>query len=48
MLTYSSDVVAISSCALAHLNLPIEKWSNFSKTKIEQHHLVLKEIIQPK
>ena len=36
MLTDSSDVVVIPSCALAHLILPIEKWSDLSsKSKIE-------------
>jgi phosphohistidine phosphatase len=49
MLTDSPDVVAISSCALAHLSLPIEKWSDLgNKSKIEQHKVVLKEIIQPR
>ena len=49
MLTDSSDVVAIPSCALAHLSLPIEKWSDIrSKSKIEQHKVVLMEIIQPR
>jgi phosphohistidine phosphatase len=46
MLIDSPDIVAISSCALAHLSLPIEKWSDFSKTKTEQHQLILKEILQ--
>jgi phosphohistidine phosphatase SixA len=27
MLTGSSDVVAMSACAMAYLSLPIEKWS---------------------
>ena len=49
MLTDSSDVTAISSCALAHLSLPIEKWPDLSsKNKMEQHKAVLREIIQPK
>src|SRR5919197_1351238 len=49
MLTDSPDVVAIPSCALAHLSLPIEKWSDFSSnSKIEQHKVVLMEIIQPR
>jgi phosphohistidine phosphatase len=46
MLTDSPDVVAISSCALAHLSISIEKWSDLSKSKIEQHQVILKEIIQ--
>jgi phosphohistidine phosphatase len=48
MLTDSSDVVTIPSCALAHLILPIEKWSDMSKSKTEQYRVVLKEIIQPR
>jgi phosphohistidine phosphatase len=48
MLTDSSDVVTIPSCALAHLILPIEKWSDMSKSKTEQYQVVLKEIIQSK
>ena len=47
MLTDSSDVTAISSCALAHLSLPIEKWPDLSsKNKMEQRKAVLREIIQ--
>jgi phosphohistidine phosphatase len=49
ILTDSSNVVTIPSCALAHLSLPIEKWSDIrSKSKIEQHKVVLREIIQPR
>jgi phosphohistidine phosphatase len=50
MLTDSADVVAIPSCALAHLSLSIEKWSDLSsKSKTKQlHQVVLKEIIQPR
>ena len=49
MLTDSSDVMAIPSCALAYIVLPIENWSDFSsKSKIEQHKAVLREIIQPR
>ena len=49
MLTDSSDLVAIPSCTLAHLSLPIEKWSDLSsKSKIEQHKVVLIQIIQPR
>ena len=49
MLTGSSDVVAISSCALAYLSLSIEEWSDLSsKSKMEQHKVVLREIIQPR
>ena len=48
MLTNSSDVVVIPSCALAHLSLDIEKWSDLSrKSKTEQHQVLLKEILQP-
>jgi phosphohistidine phosphatase len=47
MLTDSSDVLPIPSCALAHLSLPIEKWSDLSSnSKIEQNKVVLREIIQ--
>ena len=49
MLTDSPDVVAISSCALAHLSISIEKWSDLSSTsKIEQNKVILREIIQPR
>ena len=50
MLTDSVDVVTIPSGVLAHLSLPIEKWSDFSKSKVEeqQHNVVLREIIQPR
>jgi phosphohistidine phosphatase len=50
MLTDSPDVVAIPSCALAHLSLPIEKWSDLgnNKSRIEEHKSVLREIIQPR
>ena len=49
MLTDSSDLTAISSCTLAHLSLPIEKWSDLSNNgKIEQGKAVLREIIQPR
>ncbi|HEY6884019.1 MAG TPA: hypothetical protein VI278_08290 [Nitrososphaeraceae archaeon] len=45
MLTDSSDVVAIPSCGLAHLVIPIERWSDLgSKNKLEQHKVVLREI----
>src|SRR5918911_2930794 len=37
MLTDSRAVVTIPSCVLAHLSIPIEKWSDFSKSKVEQH-----------
>jgi phosphohistidine phosphatase len=43
---YSSDVI-MSSCALAHLSLSIEKWSDLQNSKTK-HQAVLKEIIQPK
>ena len=46
MLTDSG--VTIPSCVLAHLSLPIEKWSDLSKSKVEQHTVVLREIIQPR
>src|ERR671923_68460 len=49
ILTDSSDLVAIPSCALAHFSLPIEKWSDLSsKSKMEQHKAVLREIMQPR
>src|ERR671933_1884148 len=49
MLTDSSDATAITSCALAHLSLQIEKWSDLSNNgKIEQGKAVLREIIQPR
>lgn len=48
MLTYSADVLTIPSCVLAHLSLPIERWSELSKNNVEQHDVVLREIIQPK
>ena len=49
MLTYSSDVVSIPSCALDYLILPIKKWFDFSsKSKTEQNKVVLREIIQPR
>src|SRR5438874_6888756 len=42
MLTDSVDVVTIPSGVLAHLSLPIEKWSDVSKRKGEeqQHNVV--------
>ena len=48
MLTDSEGVVTIPSCVLAHLSLPIERWSDLSKSKVEQHNVVLREIIQPR
>jgi phosphohistidine phosphatase len=49
MLTDSSDVVPILTCTLGHLSLPIEKWSDLgSKSKLEQHKVVLREIIKPR
>src|SRR5918911_2585723 len=33
MLTDSPDVVAIPSCVLAHLSLPIEKWTDLGNNK---------------
>ena len=51
MLTDSSAVVAIPSCALAHINLLIEKWSELSSKEskiIEQNKVVLRQIIQPR
>ena len=48
MLTDSGAVVTIPSCVLAHLSIPIEKWSDFSKSKVEQHTVVLREIIEPR
>jgi phosphohistidine phosphatase len=43
---YSSDII-MSSCALAHLSLSIEKWLDLRNSKIK-HQAVLKEIIEPK
>ena len=51
MLTDSPDVVTMPSCALAHINLLIEKWSDLSGKEskiIEQNKVVLREIIQPR
>jgi phosphohistidine phosphatase len=48
MLTDSEGVATIPSCVLAHLSLAIEKWSDLSKSKVEQHNVVLREIIQPR
>ena len=51
MLTDSPDVVAIPSCALTHINLLIEKWSELSSKEskiIEQNKVVLRQIIQPR
>ena len=48
MLTDSADVITIPSCVLSHLSLSIEKWSYLSKSKVEQHNVVLREIIQPR
>jgi phosphohistidine phosphatase len=49
MLTDISHVSSIPPCTLAHLILPIEKWSDLSsKNKLEQHKVLLREIIQPK
>jgi phosphohistidine phosphatase len=48
MLTYSAGVLTIPSCVLAHLSLPIERWSGLSKNNVEQHDVVLREIIQPR
>jgi phosphohistidine phosphatase len=49
MLTDSSDdnKIVMPSCALAHLSIPIEKWSDLKNSKTK-HQAVLKEIIQPK
>ena len=47
MLTDSSDVlVTIPSCALAHLSIPVEKWSDIRSIKNKTAHVVLREIIQ--
>ena len=49
MLTDSSHVVPIPTCTLGHLSIPIEKWSDLgSKSKLEQHKVVLREIIKPR
>jgi phosphohistidine phosphatase len=49
-LTDSSDdnnKIVMPSCALAHLSIPIEKWSDLKNSKTK-HEVVLKEILQPK
>jgi phosphohistidine phosphatase len=47
MLTDSSDVlVTIPSCALAHLSIPVEQWSDIRSIKNKTAHVVLREIIQ--
>jgi phosphohistidine phosphatase len=47
MLTDSSDVVVtIPSCALAHLSIPVEKWSDIRSIKNKTARVVLREIIQ--
>ncbi len=48
MLTYSAGLLTIPSCVLAHLSLPIERWSGLSKNNVEQHAVVLRKIIQPR
>jgi phosphohistidine phosphatase len=49
MLTDSPDVVVMPSCTLAHLSLPIEKWSDLSsKSKTEKYQVILREMIQPR
>ncbi|HEY6884506.1 MAG TPA: histidine phosphatase family protein [Nitrososphaeraceae archaeon] len=51
MLTNSSDLVAMPSCGLAHLSIPVEKWSDIRssiKSKTELHGVVLREILQPR
>ena len=47
MLTDSAGAVTISPCALGHISLAIEKWSDLKNSKTK-HQAVLKEIIQPK
>jgi phosphohistidine phosphatase len=48
MLTDSSDdKIVMPSCALAHLSIPIEKWSDLNNSKTRRQ-AVLKEIIQLK
>ena len=46
-LTNSLDDVLMPSCALAHLSIPIEKWSDLHKMDKTKDKIVLKEIIQP-
>jgi phosphohistidine phosphatase len=46
-LTDSLDDVLMPSCALAHLSIPIEKWSDLLERNKRKHQIVLKEIIQP-
>ena len=44
-LTAAPDAIVLSTCALAHLSIPIEKWCDL-KTKTK-YQIVLKEIIMP-
>ena len=46
-LTDSLDSVVFPTCALAHLNIPIEKWSDLLKSSKTKHQIVLKEIMLP-
>ena len=46
-LTDSLDDVLMPSSALAHLSIPIEKWSDLLKMNRKKHQIVLKEILQP-
>ena len=46
-LTDSLDSVVIPTCALAHLSIPIEKWSDLLKSSKTKHQIVLQGIIPP-
>jgi phosphohistidine phosphatase len=41
------SVIVIPTCAIAHLSIPIEKWSDLLKMNITKHQIVLKEILHP-
>jgi phosphohistidine phosphatase len=47
MLTDWSDVVVtIRSCAMAHLSIPVEKWSDIRSIKNKPSRVVLRETIE--
>jgi phosphohistidine phosphatase len=47
MFTDSLDSVVIPTCALAHLSIPIKKWSDLLKGSKTKHQIVLEEIMLP-
>jgi phosphohistidine phosphatase len=47
MFTDSLDSVVIPTCALAHLSISIEKWSDLLKGSKTKHQIVLEEIMLP-